>query len=85
MRYQKTGKGEWRDYKAVSLHNVACADFFQQPAALQIWSEAQPLSLIFTGLGDGYASVWKIANPFGGQQVVLRRQVLDWSSCYLLG
>jgi hypothetical protein len=78
VRCQKTGKGEWRDYKAVSLHDVACAAFFQQPQALQAWSEAQPLSPLFTCLGDGHAGVWKIANPFGGQQVVLRRQVLDW-------
>lgn len=78
VRSEDTGKGEWRDYKAVSLHQGKCAAFFQAPEELQQWSEAQPLSPIFTCLGDGHDGVWKVAKGFGGQRVVVRREVLDW-------
>lgn len=78
VRNEETGQGEWRDYKAVSLHGDVCAAFFQSPQALQQWSEAQPLSPIFTCLGDGHDGVWKLANAFGGPKVAIRRQVLDW-------
>lgn len=78
IRNEETGKGEWRDYKAVRLHQGECAAFFQAPEDLQQWSEAQPLSPIFTCLGDGHDGVWKLAESFGGRQVLVRRQVLDW-------
>ena len=78
VREPETGKGQWLDYKAVSLHQSVCAAFFQAPETLQMWSTEQPLSPIFTCLGDGHDGVWNIANPFGGPQVVIRRQVLDW-------
>lgn len=78
LRCEQTGRGEWRDYKAVRLHHQGCAAFFQAPEALQQWSEAQPLSPILTCLGDGHDGVWKVAGTFGGAQVLLRRQVLDW-------
>ena len=44
LRSEETGKGEWRDYKAVSLHDSVCEAFFQEPVALEKWSEQQPLS-----------------------------------------
>jgi len=78
VRNMETGNGEWRDYKAVKLHQGECAAFFQAPQDLQRWSEAQPLSPVFTCLGDGHDGVWKLANVFGGPQVLVRRQVLDW-------
>lgn len=78
VRLRAEGKGEWRDYKAVSLHGSVCAAFFQDPQALQQWSERQPLSPILTCLGDGHDGVWKVINNIGGKQVVLQRQILDW-------
>jgi hypothetical protein len=72
------GKGEWRDYKAVSLHDSVCEAFFQDAEGLQHWSEHQPLSPILTCLGDGHDGVWNVIKPIGGQKVVLQRQVLDW-------
>ncbi|MGB3613273.1 MAG: ISKra4 family transposase [Elainellaceae cyanobacterium] len=78
VRSEETGRGEWRDYKAVRLHEEGCAAFFQSPEDLQQWSEAQPLSPILTCLGDGHDGVWKVADTFGGPQVCLQRQVLDW-------
>ena len=41
----ETGKAsEWRDYKAVALHNQKCAAFFQQQDELLEWVNQQPLS-----------------------------------------
>ncbi len=31
LRAEEKGKGEWRDYKAVSLHDSVCEAFFQDP------------------------------------------------------
>lgn len=78
VRCEESGRGEWRDYKAVRLHQGNCAAFFQDPQALQQWSEQQPLSPILSCLGDGHDGVWNIVKAFGGQQVIIRRQVLDW-------
>ncbi len=78
VRGASGGPGEWRDYKAVKLHESVCAAFFQDPDALQQWSEQQPLSPILTCVGDGHAGVWNLATLFGGASGVVRRQVLDW-------
>lgn len=78
LRSDEQGKGEWRDYKAVSLHDSVCEAFFQDAEALQQWSEQQPLSPILTCLGDGHDGVWKVMKTIGGQRVVIQRQVLDW-------
>ena len=40
---EETGQGEWRDYKLVNLHGEVCEAFFQDPDALEQWSEKQPL------------------------------------------
>lgn len=77
VRSEATGRGEWRDYKAVRLHQGVCAAFFQAPEDLQQWSEAQPLKPILSCLGDGHDGVWKVARSFGGRQVIVKRQVLD--------
>jgi len=53
IRLRAEEKGEWRDYKAVSLHESVGEAFFQDPQALQQWSERQPLgsgSLVQTGM-----------------------------------
>jgi len=78
IRLRSEGRGEWRDYKAVSLHGSVCEAFFQDPEALQQWSECQPLSPILTCLGDGHDGVWKVMKNIGGKKVAIQRQVLDW-------
>ena len=78
LRSEETGKGEWRDYKAVSLHESICEAFFQEPVALERWSEQQSLSPILTCLGDGHDGVWNVIKTIGGSKVVIQRQVLDW-------
>jgi hypothetical protein len=70
--------GQWRDYKLVSLHDNICEAFFQAPEALKTWSEAQPLSPIFTFLGDGHDGIWKLSKTFGNNQIVIKREILDW-------
>ena len=78
LRSEDTGKVEWRDYKAVSLHESICEAFFQEPVALEKWSELQPLSPILTCVGDVHDGVWKVIKTIGGSKVVIQRQVLDW-------
>lgn len=78
VRNQDSGPGQWRDYKAVRLHQSECAAFFRASQALTEWSNRQPLSPIFTCLGDGHDGVWNIAQTFGNTKVVIHRQVLDW-------
>jgi hypothetical protein len=72
------GPGQWLDYKAVRLHQGVCAAFFQDHQALKAWSNRQPLSAIFTCLGDGHDGVWNIACTFGTKHIVVCREVLDW-------
>jgi hypothetical protein len=78
LRCQEGGEGEWRDYKALNCDESVCEAFFQQPEALQLWTQEQPLSPIITCLGDGHAGIWKIICQLGGTGVVIKREVLDW-------
>ena len=49
------GQGcEWRDYKAVNLHDLAVAAYFQEHKALLTWVNQQQLSEICTCIGDGH-------------------------------
>jgi hypothetical protein len=73
----RTAKGEpsqWRDYKAVSLHEQGCAGFFQQNEELLAWLNRQPLTELVTCLGDGHDGVWNLIKEIG----VKRREILDW-------
>lgn len=78
VRCEEGGSGEWRDYKALSCHESVCEAFFQEPEALQLWSEEQPLSPILTCLGDGHPGIWKIVSQLGGAGVAIKREILDW-------
>ena len=78
LRSEETGKGEWRDYKAVSLHEGVCEAFFQAPDALEQWSEEQPFESIVTCVGDGHDGVWNTMRSIGGKKGLIQRQVLDW-------
>ena len=67
---------EWRDYKAVNLHDGYVGAFFQANECLVDWVNAQPLSPRFSCLGDGHDGIWnifaQIAHP------PQRREILDW-------
>lgn len=75
----RTPKGqpcEWRDYKAVTLHNQAQAAFFQENDKLLAWVNRQPLRSLLTCLGDGHAGVWNLMTAIGKAEQ--RREILDW-------
>lgn len=67
---------EWRDYKAVNLHECCVAAFFQDNACLVNWVNRQPLSDPFTCLGDGDDGIWNISAGIG--TAVQRQEILDW-------
>lgn len=68
---------QWRDYKAVSLHDSVCAAYFQENDALIDWVKRQPLtSSLITCLGDGHDGVWNLIAQINSEDE--RREVLDW-------
>lgn len=75
----RTPKGEpsqWRDYKAVNLHECCVSAFFQDNASLVDWVNAQPLSTPLTCLGDGHDGIWNLYGAIGNS--TQRREILDW-------
>ena len=76
LRTAQGKASEWRDYKAVTLHQQAHAAFFLENEALVDWVNRQPLSETITCLGDGHPGVWNLmANISTPEQ---RREILDW-------
>lgn len=67
---------EWRDYKAMNLHQHCVSAFFQDNARLVEWVNTQPLSTPLTCLGDGHDGIWNIYGAIGS--ATQRREVLDW-------
>ena len=67
---------EWKDYKAVNLHEQSVGAFFQDNGSLVNWVNAQPLSEALVCLGDGHDGIWNIYNQIGTP--VQRREILDW-------
>lgn len=76
LRTPKGEPSEWRDYKAVNLHQCCVSAFFQDNTQLVNWVNAQPLSTPLTCLGDGHDGIW---NLYGGiSHATQRREILDW-------
>ena len=69
-------KSEWKNYKAVKIHDRAGVAFFQDNQGLTKWVNQQPLSRSLTCLGDGHDGVWNIVQQIGSREQ--RREVLDW-------
>lgn len=76
LRTPKGEASEWRDYKAVSLHNQGCAAYFQENEQLLDWVNQQPLANPVTCLGDGHPGVWNLMAGIATPQQ--RREILDW-------
>lgn len=75
----RTVKGEpsqWRDYKAVAVHEQLCAAWFQENEALVSWVNQQPKAVVVTCLGDGHDGVWNLICPISSADQ--RREILDW-------
>lgn len=47
-------KSEWKNYKAINIHEQVGMAFYQDNQALLKWVNQQPLSRIVTCLGDGH-------------------------------
>lgn len=76
---KRTPKGEprqWKDYKAITLHGLACAAAFQKNESLVAWVKGQPLASVVTCLGDGHDGVWNLVKEL--MPSPQRREILDW-------
>ena len=60
LRTHKGQQSQWRDYKAVTLHEQVCGAWLQQNEALVSWVNRQPLATVVTCLGDGHDGVWNL-------------------------
>ena len=76
LRTPEPGACEWRDYKAVSLHDSLCNAYFQENGALIEWVQRQHLASVVTCVGDGHDGVWNIMAHLAPEYQ--RREVLDW-------
>jgi len=76
LRTPKGQQSQWRDYKAVTLHDQFCGAWFQENEALVTWVNRQPLAAVVTCLGDGHDGVWNLI--CGITPTEYRREILDW-------
>lgn len=67
---------EWKDYKAVNLHEHSVGAFFQDNPSLVNWVKAQPLAEPLICLGDGHDGIWNIYEQIGTP--LQRQEILDW-------
>ncbi len=76
LRCETGGESQWRDYKAVSLHESVCSAYFQDNDALIDWVRQQPCTPVLTCVGDGHDGIWNIIEALASDSG--RRDVLDW-------
>jgi hypothetical protein len=69
-------QSEWKNYKAVKIHDRLGMAFFQNNESLLNWVNQQPLSRIVNCLGDGHDGVWNIFEQIGSKHQT--REILDW-------
>ncbi len=69
-------KSEWKNYKALKVHERVGVAFFQENESLIKWANQQSFSRNITCLGDGHDGIWNIIQEIGTSQQ--RREVLDW-------
>ena len=67
---------EWRDYKAVNLHEWGVAAFFRDNARLVEWVNQQPLANPLVSLGDGHDGVWNLFALIG--PTTFRLEILEY-------
>ena len=75
----RTPKGkpcEWRDYKAIKLHQQLIGASFQDNQRLIDWVNQHSLADPVTCLGDGHDGIWNIIAEIGTPPQ--RREILDW-------
>ena len=69
-------KSEWKNYKALKVHERVGVAFFQDNQSLIEWINQQALSRSIACLGDGHNGIWNIIQQISSEQQ--RREVLDW-------
>ena len=69
-------KSEWKNYKAIKIHEQVGMAFFQDNQGLLKWVNHQPLKRNINCLGDGHDGVWNIVEQIGSTEQ--RREILDW-------
>ena len=69
-------KSEWKNYKAVKIHERVGMGFFQDNQGLLRWVNQQPLSRNVSCLGDGHDGIWNVIEQIGTTEQ--RREILDW-------
>ena len=67
---------EWREYKALAVHEQINIAFYKENEKLVNWVNDQPLSIPFVCLGDGHDGVWNLADRMG--EAAHRIEILDW-------
>lgn len=67
---------DWRDYKAIKLHDQVIGASFRDNQMLVDWVNEQPLAGTLTCLGDGHDGIWNIVVKIGKEEQ--RREILDW-------
>ena len=67
---------EWRDYKAVNLHQCCINAFYRDNPSWVAWVNQQPLASPLVCLGDGHDGIWNLFEQIGPQ--IQRREILDW-------
>lgn len=76
IRTPQGQSSEWRNYKAIKIHERVGIAFFQENQSLLQWVARQPWSQTITCLGDGHDGVWNIVEQIGSKHQ--RREILDW-------
>lgn len=69
-------QSEWKNYKAVKIHDRIGMAFFQDNKSLLNWVNQQPLARTVNCLGDGHDGVWNIIAQIRSKD--RRREILDW-------
>lgn len=75
LRTSKGSPSEWRDYKAVNLHQSGVSAFFRGNESLVEWVNQQPLTAPLVCLGDGHDGIWNLFEPVN---VPAKLEILDW-------
>lgn len=76
LRTPRGKQSEWKNYKAVRVHDRVGMAFFQDDESLLSWVNQQPLSRTVNCLGDGHDGVWNVIKQIRSKHQ--RREILDW-------
>lgn len=68
--------GEWKQYKAIKVHQLGAGALYKEDEKLSDWVNQQPLAQKVTCLGDGHDGVWNVVSQIASNDQ--RREILDW-------